>query len=232
MKCFYHPAVDSTQGCRTCGRWLCVNCAHSIKGGFYCQDCLVKGAELSALAGNAAVTGESPGRAALFAAVPGMGAVYNREYAKGLIHFSIFAVLCLMADRGPEIFGFAAVAFWVYQMLDAYRSAQARLRRRLARPDQADEEEQINAPVWGIVLLGVGVLFLVDNLVPIDVFRFVDRLWPVALIGLGIYLIFGIKNKSNTRTEAVSRSTEFGGFNPPLSPSSVRDQDKEGPQSL
>lgn len=189
MKCFYHPAVDSVQGCRACGKWLCSSCAHSIKGAFYCQDCLVKGAELSVIASRSTINQDSPGRAAVMAFIPGMGAVYNRQYTKGLIHFGVFAALCLLAEGHP-IFALGAVAFWVFQVLDAYRSAQAVMRQRLAHPEWIPEEEKVNAPVWGLILMGVGLLFLVDNLVEADIFRFVDKLWPLAFVALGAYLMW------------------------------------------
>jgi hypothetical protein len=39
---------------------------------------------------------------------------------------------------------------------------------------------------WGLVLLLVGVLFLLDNLgVDIDVWDFIGNFWPLILIGIG-----------------------------------------------
>lgn len=42
--------------------------------------------------------------------------------------------------------------------------------------------------VWGVLLIALGVVFLIQNLLHIDVFRY---FWPVVLIALGIGAIFG-----------------------------------------
>ena len=51
-----------------------------------------------------------PRRAALCAIIPGIGAVYNREYVKAVVHFSVFAGLTLIAEA-VELFGLAAFSF-------------------------------------------------------------------------------------------------------------------------
>ena len=50
-------------------------------------------------------TGEpNPGLAALLGFIPGVGAMYNGQYAKGIVHLIIFAVLVSLADE-HGIFG-------------------------------------------------------------------------------------------------------------------------------
>src|SRR5690606_27642761 len=66
----------------------------------------------------------SPARAALCALVMGLGAVYNREYTKAVVHFAIFAGLVTLADSVGEFFGFAAFVFYLFTIMDAYRSAE------------------------------------------------------------------------------------------------------------
>lgn len=205
MKCFYHPTEESVHNCSTCNRLLCAGCSHTIKGSIYCQDCLVQGAELARLAVAAGPDLVSPKRAALFAFIPGMGAVYNRQYNKALIHFSVFALLVLIADQGPDVFGFAAFSFWVFTIIDAYRSAQEILRRRLAEPVSEPAERPLNAPLWGGALILLGGLFFITNLELIS-FNFLRRFWPLAFVFLGLYLIYDHyrKQKAQSATPATS----------------------------
>ena len=65
-----------------------------------------------------------PARAALCAIIPGIGAVYNREYIKAVVHFTIFAGLTIISES-VGVFGLAAFAFYVFTIIDAYRSAEA-----------------------------------------------------------------------------------------------------------
>lgn len=189
MKCYYHPTVDSAAACSVCRKFLCATCSHTIKGKIYCQDCLVAGAELAGIATSPRIATFSPGRAALFAVVPGIGAVYNREYVKALIHFAVFAALWMVADRGPGIFVLAVISFWIYTIIDAYRSAQVILRLQVTQPEAPEREpEGINAPVWGATLVLLGILFFLNNL-GLDGFRAIERFWPLIFVALGIYLI-------------------------------------------
>lgn len=131
----------------------------------------------------------SPGLAALCAVIPGIGAVYNRQYLKALVHFSVFAGLCILADD-VVIFGLGAFSFYVFTIIDAYRSAQDIQRRMREHPESLQEQpEQANAPIWGGILVLLGVLFLVDNFVSIR-FDFLVKFWPLLFIFLGLYLIY------------------------------------------
>lgn len=56
---------------------------------------------------------------------------------------------------------------------------------------------------WGIILILIGIVFLLDN-ININIWNAFARLWPVVIIGWGVWkLYFGIKeykekNKSET----------------------------------
>jgi hypothetical protein len=138
-----------------------------------------------------------PVRAAICALIPGIGAVYNREYMKAVVHFAVFAGLCIVAES-IGIFGLAAFSFYVYTVIDAYRSAEAILRRG----DQPNVEgNEINFPLWGGVLVLMGILFLLDNLGAISL-RATIQFWPVILIFLGLYLIFSFAMAEKERKAA------------------------------
>jgi len=133
------------------------------------------------------LTETAPTRAAICALVPGIGAVYNREYTKAVVHFAVFAGLVIVAEE-VGIFGLAAFSFYIFTIFDAYRSAILIGRRN--EPNSGREGETMNLPVWGGILVLMGVLFLLDNLGAIHI-RSAVEYWPVILILLGVYMIAG-----------------------------------------
>jgi TM2 domain-containing membrane protein YozV len=76
--------------------------------------------------GATTVAGGSPGLAALLGFIPGVGAMYNGEYAKGFTHVLIFATLIWAASNISELFGLAIAAFVIYMPIEAYQTAKAR----------------------------------------------------------------------------------------------------------
>jgi hypothetical protein len=190
MKCAYHPSAESQELCSTCSKPLCPECSHRVKGKVYCQDCLVRGAELSATAKDLHVSTESPKRAALCALIPGIGAVYNGEYTKAVTYFAVFAALCIMGDRVHEVLGFGAFVFLVFTMFEAYRTAEANTRARLegraVTPSPHEKEQAVVG--WGIFLILLGFVLLLRNYLP---YELLTRLWPLAFILLGGYLVYG-----------------------------------------
>ncbi|UCF39115.1 MAG: hypothetical protein JSU96_09875 [Acidobacteriota bacterium] len=137
-------------------------------------------------------------RAALCAIIPGIGAVYNREYVKAVVHFAVFAGLMIIADE-ISVFSLAAFSYYIYTIIDAYRSAEAIAK---GRDSQMDVSQEINMPLWGGVLIGMGVLFLLDNLGAIRL-RSAVQFWPVILIFLGGYLIYQFARRKPAPAEAV-----------------------------
>jgi hypothetical protein len=67
----------------------------------------------------------NPGLAALLGFIPGVGAMYNGQYAKGVVHLIIFAVLVSLADE-HGIFGLFVTGWIFYQVFEAYGTARAR----------------------------------------------------------------------------------------------------------
>ncbi|HUV12595.1 MAG TPA: DUF5668 domain-containing protein [Acidobacteriota bacterium] len=148
-----------------------------------------------------ASAGHIPTRAALCALVPGVGAVYNREYTKAVVHFSIFAGLAMIGET-VGVFVFAAISFYVFTIIDAYRTADSMLRRGGFEAAQ-NQQEEINLPVWGGLLILMGVLFLLDNLGAIKI-RNAVQFWPLILIALGGYLIYNYVQKDQVQKSQAS----------------------------
>ena len=187
MKCSYHSTVDSQEYCSTCSKALCAECSHRIKGKVFCQDCLVRGAEWAASVKDLHMPTDAPKRAAALSLIPGMGAVYNGDYQRAIVQFAVFAALIIMGDEVHGIFGFGAFVFLVFTMFDSYRVAEANLHSRV-------DEKQAKAPpakdntvaVWGVLLIVLGMVFLLKNFIH---FYFLNRMWPLAFIALGAYLV-------------------------------------------
>jgi len=212
MRCAYHAAVDSQAFCSTCNKPLCSECTHQVKGKAFCEECLVRGAEWAATVKDLRIPTDSPKRAALVSLIPGMGAVYNGEYVKAITQFAVFAALCVMGDDFHEVFGFGAFVFLVFTIFDSYRTAEARnlarIEGRVASVSGLSKDRSVAG--WGIFLIVLGVIFLLQNIIP---YHFLHRLWPLVFIGLGGYLVyFAIgKRASNVPPPppAIGESKEF-----------------------
>jgi uncharacterized membrane protein HdeD (DUF308 family) len=183
MKCSYHPGVESVGVCSACGRTLCNECAHRIKGKTCCQDCLMDGVEWATTMRGF----DSPTKATLCALIPGMGAVYNNEYLKALTFFAVFAALIMMEDISG-VFVLAAIVFLIFTMFEAHRSAVFKARKRLETGVSQDLSKPDKTVVgWGVVLIVIGILFLLHNFYPLDL---IYKYWPVIFILLGAYLVY------------------------------------------
>ena len=139
MNCAKHPDLTATAFCRTCGKALCPSCSRDVRGVIYCEECLANrlGDTVPATpppyatvppVGTPVVIrqGGSPGLAALLSFIPGVGQMYNEQYAKGLIFVLIFAALIQITDKVNGLFGLLIAGFYIYQIIDAYKTAEAR----------------------------------------------------------------------------------------------------------
>jgi hypothetical protein len=124
----------------------------------------------------------------------GVGAVYCSQYAKGLAHLLIFALLIFATDhagRWDFIFGIGIAFFYVYQIIDSVKTARA-MQEGQAPPDpfglsqafsfSGERSEGKNIPSVAIVLIVLGVLFMLHTM---DIGVGLDRFWPLLLIVFG-----------------------------------------------
>ncbi|MGH9800796.1 MAG: LiaI-LiaF-like domain-containing protein [Blastocatellia bacterium] len=195
MKCSYHPTNLASARCSSCDRSLCPTCDHRIKGYPYCQDCIVAGVEL--LRNNAGAQqspnrqGKSPILAVLLGLIPGLGAAYNGQPIKALVHFVITAGLWTLADVFHSTLevtcALASFAVYVYSLYDAFRAAQ---RQRIGADLQQEDEQlrqfmRARTNLWGGLLIAIGVLTTLHIIFPAQTRRF----WPLLLVAAGIYLL-------------------------------------------
>ena len=142
--------------CQQCGKGLTNATIRRAGSAVYCEPCLVARLEgTTAGAGQAGASsagatgwtpvgavpaGGAPGQpvgvpagnepspwlAAFLGLIPGVGAMYNGQYAKGVAHLVIFAVLDSLAHNVNDIFGLLVAGWVFYQVFDAYHTAKAR----------------------------------------------------------------------------------------------------------
>ncbi len=126
MDCVNHSGVNATAYCQSCGKPLCDACICKAGGGqVFCQPCCTVWQSYQQPF-VAPPSGEpNPAAAAVLGLIPGVGAMYNGQFFKGLIHVVIFAVLISIADH-YAIFGLFIAAWILYQSFEAFHTAKAR----------------------------------------------------------------------------------------------------------
>jgi TM2 domain-containing membrane protein YozV len=145
MPCVNHPSSDVQSYCQSCGKPLCTACVRTTPSGqILCESCLAASASGGGPSqaywqsfGQPFVTPQpgapNPAAAAVLGLIPGVGAMYNGQLFKGLIHIVIFAVLVSITDNYP-IFGLFIAGWVLYQSFEAFHTAKAR-RDGLPIPD-------------------------------------------------------------------------------------------------
>jgi len=159
MNCINHPEVQAVSYCQQCGKALCSQCVRTVSGIVLCEPCLA--AKLGMPGAGAPASGTytvnigdpnfqysatgplpaaapsnfdaKPVLAGILGFIPGVGAMYNGQFIKGLVHVVVFVILItLTEDHG--MFGLFIAAWVFYQVFDAYQTAKAR-RDGLSLPD-------------------------------------------------------------------------------------------------
>jgi hypothetical protein len=189
--------------CSRCTKPLCPACDHRIRGFPYCQDCIVTGVELlqqqhaqqqtRAAAPPALRRKTSPFVSLLLSfLVPGLGAAYNGQTSKALVHFTIFASFFQMATvtDGTAFFVLGVVGTWLFAAVDAFRTSQL-IRAGLAPDAESDAIARRlygNPLAWAVVLISLGTVFLLHTMFGVRLP--VKQFLPVVLVLLGAYMLF------------------------------------------
>ena len=149
--------------------------------------------------------GPIPALAFILGLIPGVGAVYNGQYAKGVVHALLWggllgaAITSGQADQpgGVAVFVVLLALTTLYMPIEAVQTARA-----LRRGEELDDMSGLlgtSSPVGGVLLIALGVIFLLHSL---GYWRLADvvRFWPLALIALGIHILYRrVKEQSATR---------------------------------
>src|SRR5437879_6098821 len=212
MNCAVHSDVDAVGYGQNCGKAMCSTCVRPVRDVLYCEECLATivgiPAPTPAVAAPPAASPyqmpsstlppaspsssrSSPILAFFLGFLPGLGAFYNEQYGKGIIHLAIFLFLFIIGVDGAVSGGAEAAlwicisALWIYMPIDAYRTAKARLAgQRLEDPQESFSKGK---PVGPILIIGIGILLLLHNFDWFPWWR-IQQFWPVLLIVLGVLM--------------------------------------------
>jgi hypothetical protein len=192
MKCANHPLSDAVSYCGQCGRSLCAECKRDVSGMAYCESCLAARLHSPLPPWGTTGPGPSPGIALALGFIPGVGAIYNGQISKAILQVLIFGSLIALGDRSHEpmdtIFGLGSAAFYFYMVIDSFQTAKAKYSGKPVPEWFGLGEIKMSVPMGAALLIGLGVLFLLDNL-GIPVIRHLSTFWPVILIVAGILLL-------------------------------------------
>jgi cell wall-active antibiotic response 4TMS protein YvqF/B-box zinc finger protein len=243
VNCANHSSATAVAYCRTCGKPLCNACSRNVGGVVYCETCVAE-----KMHGAAATQGvpnpprtdvvippqSRPVVAGLLGFIPGVGAMYNGQFTKGVIHALTFVVLVFLTTHFG-VLGILIGFFVFYMVFDAYKTSEA-IQLGLPLPDPFGLESMFgpgvtqtnwqgpraasaqvnpatgegawsasqppvyaqpvadnpscnnNVPLGAVILIGLGCLFLLDNM---GWFSFsMYRFWPLILIVIGAWLFF------------------------------------------
>lgn len=215
MQCPTCVETTVTAFCRHCGKGVCPQCSVDVAGVPHCAECA---AELAKDAPAEAQPAQSPPAAFIAAPrprssyrppedaphpvlsgvlgfVPGLGAVYNGQYVKGLIHVILFGLLMTIATNVnlETLFVPLIAVFYLYMPIEAIRTAQA-----LRRGEKVDElsgvvgvlfRDTARSPAAGVAVIAAGVVLLLFSLGVFSL-RQVMPYWPILLILLGVYWLY------------------------------------------
>jgi len=210
MNCAVHADTEASGYCRNCGKAMCAACSHRVRDVLYCEDCLAQHVGLPPAPAVGAVDApansgsyipaatpqlrkdNSPVLAFLLGFIPGLGAIYNGEYNKAIIHVVVFGAIILgvASDLGESLQGLLIFALAVapfYMAIDAMRSAKAKATGQpLADPFENWSGQR---PLGPIILIGIGALFLLNNFGFFEFFRVRQIFVPLLLIGIGFFML-------------------------------------------
>jgi hypothetical protein len=147
--------------------------------------------------------------------IPGVGAIYNGQYLKGLVHAVIFGLIVSLLDAvhgpGEPLLGICLMAFIFYMPFEAYHTAKRRL---MGQPVEefssliAQNKLSSRTPIGPILLILIGVLFLLDTLHLVE-FQDVARFWPVLLIAAGAFMLYNRVSPVGVRDDAEPVANEY-----------------------
>ncbi len=113
---------------------------------------------------------------------PGLGQIANGQISKALVIFMVFfgSITVIANADNPLPWAFFLPLAYFYGIVDAFRSAAS----SNARQQGLFEDDAVEGPGWGITLIVLGALLLLNNLGWLNLAS-VARFWPLLLIVAG-----------------------------------------------
>lgn len=215
--CYQHTEIEATAYCRSCGRPLCADCQRTSFGSIYCVEhvpaavpppppTIPPAAVQPQVAG-----GPSPALAFVLGFIPGVGAVYNGQYVKGLVHVVVLGTLISLVNSPyssnlEPLFGLLISLWFFYMAFEAYHTAKRKLQGLPVDefssliPLRSQAAGSLAGPV---ALIALGCFFLIMTVRP-EWVREILRWWPAILIFAGVYLLVE-RLRSRPRPKAASQ---------------------------
>jgi hypothetical protein len=164
--------------------------------------------------------GAHPAAALLLGFIPGVGAIYNGQYAKGLVHAVVFGILVsLQTNRVSTgmhaLLGIMTAAWVFYQAFEAFHTARKR-RYGVAVEEFSSILEMRPShgrfPVGAVLLIGLGFILLLDTTDLIS-FDLLAHYWPLLLILFGLYMLYNRLGPADRHSPAApaTNTTQDGG---------------------
>jgi hypothetical protein len=161
---------------------------------------------------------KSPGLAGILSGIfPGLGHLYLGLYQRSFRVAAAFVGSIWIVSTGfmnghlNPIFGMAIAFIWFFGIIDAVRQAKAINAGSVEAGGLASEKtlrvarESTSSLTWGVILVGIGTLWLLDRYVDLDAFWAVVEDWlaPASFILFGVILIttYVIKKRRHNETE-------------------------------
>jgi TM2 domain-containing membrane protein YozV len=132
---------------------------------------------------------KSPILALVLSLFPGIGQIYNGQPAKALVFFFGWTGSIYLTAEANPFFAFLIAFTYLYNLVDAWRSASA-INARHAGGHALAEDDTTESPAWGAALIGVGALLLLNNLGWLRLAA-LQRYWPLVLIAAGAVFLYG-----------------------------------------
>jgi len=206
MKCHLHPDRDAVGYCVACGQGVCAECRREVAGAIRCPN------HTAAVLPVAPPATKSGFLAGLFSMMfPGLGHLYAGAYQRGLRFGGLAVALIVILSIGHEhlavLFGMSLFFTWAYAIFDAVR-----ISHEINRGAYVEAAGGVPTPVrrsgtgtltFGIVLLGIGTLFLADRYIELDrFFDFVENNIGFIFVALGVILVAAYARRRNRERDA------------------------------
>jgi hypothetical protein len=233
MNCVNHPETAATAFCRECGKPMCAECQRPALGSIFCAEHLPASAAppvalprvvppppadspyTAPYGQRAADPSVHPILALILGFAPGVGAIYNGQYAKGLIHAVVFGLMVSVENNstnaGIEALVGIMIATWViYQAFEAYHTARKRRYGLAVEEFSSLFDVRITGgrfPAGAVILIGLGFVLLLNTteIINIDV---LVKYWPALLIFIGVYLLY-VRNRAGNGSSTAPTDGSF-----------------------
>jgi hypothetical protein len=141
---------------------------------------------------------KSPVLASMLSAMPGLGQIYVGYYQQGFINVLVAGTLIALLSHGVDqlepLLGIFLAFFWLYNVVDAGRRASF-YNNTLAGLTRVDVPADFSMPkgrgtlAGGAALVIFGLILFGHTMYGLSL-DWLERWWPMAIIGLGAYLIY------------------------------------------